>query len=503
MWKPDPTNEEPLFRQIARHFEALIIRGSLSPGAPLPPERKLAQQLAVNRSTITEAYAELRASGLVQSRQGRGTWISEHQWGVSHHRLPNWHDYTTGGTFFPMRPLQKRIQEMQRNPALINMVGGEMHADLTASHLLNRQLNELVLPKSLGYLPPAGDEELRQTLSEYLSERHGISATPDEIMITSGGQQALHLITQCLLKPGDAIALEGPSYGYSLRLFPSAGLRLFRIPLDDQGLLPEEVATLYRKHKIRLVIANPTYQNPTGTVLSLKRRKRLLEICESVRIPIIEDDAYGALTLDGTEAPPPSLLTLSQGRGLVLYIGSFSKTIAAGLRIGWLVAPASVIERFADVKKQIDYGTGTISQKLINSYLRSGEWNRQLKHLQTELTRRRDIMCEALDCYASDLASWNTATGGYHIWCRLKQEIPEGELIEKAIAHGILFSPGGVYGAEPGYVRLSYASSAEQSIDEGIRRFGAVLQAFSTVAAGWNAPKASAWDSRGMSSSCT
>ncbi|MFC4766034.1 PLP-dependent aminotransferase family protein [Effusibacillus consociatus] len=475
-WKLDRTSKEPLFRQIARSFEKRIQSGELPPGAPLPPERKLAEELGVNRSTITAAYEELRASGLTQSVQGSGTCVSDHLWGVSPRRLPNWHQYTNGGSFLPTLPLSKRIREASADPRVINLARGQLSSDLFPEEALSDLLKSTPLTASLSYPDPKGDEIFRHTLSAHLQKHYGIEAAPEEILVVSGAQQALHLLTQCILSPGDAVAIEGPSYAYSLPLFISAGLRLFRIPLDEQGLLPDEVMSLYQKHKIRMVFANPTYQNPTGTTLSLARRKRLLQICEELRIPIVEDDAYGSLTLHGSQAPPPALMKLNQGGGSVIYLGSLSKTAAPGLRIGWVAGPRSVIERLADAKQQMDFGTSIVVQRLVESYLSSGQWERHLQRIRKELTIRRDVMLQALDQYVGDQVKWNMPEGSYHIWCRLRNAIPDREVLETGIQNRVLFLPGEIYGAERGYIRLTYAGVSESEIEEGITRFERTLQ---------------------------
>ncbi|WP_019121013.1 PLP-dependent aminotransferase family protein [Brevibacillus massiliensis] len=473
-WQPDMASDEPIFRQIARHFETSIIRGDLPPGTPLPPQRKLARQFNVNRSTITQAYDELHSLGLVQSHQGKGTWVSENMWGVSYRRIPNWHQYTSGGAFLPSRPLAKLIREASSYPGVINLAEGGLSPELMPSEDIERLLRQISLPPSLSYANPRGDGELRETLAVHWAKEHNLYVDPDEILITTGSQQALHLITQCLLSPGDAIAMEGPSFAYSLPLFTSAGLRLFRLPLDDQGLLPEEVISLHRKHKIRMIFTNPTYQNPTGTVLGGARRKRLLAICEELRLPIVEDDAYGSLTLIGSGKPPRPLKAMDMG-GSVLYIGSLSKTLAPGLRIGWLAGPKSVVERLADAKHVMDSGTGIISQKLAQAYLSSQICQQRLDELTVALTERRDCMLEALEKNLMELADWTRPKGSFYVWCRLRQSINEADLLELGIKHGVIFSPGGIYGAERGYVRLTYAQANRRDITEGVRRLRAAL----------------------------
>ena len=454
-----------------RHFEQRIIQGDFAPGQRLPSERELAKQLQVNRSTVSMAYDELRATGLVRSVRGHGTRVSEDSWGVVPSRMPNWHLYTAKGTFLPALPMDRRIREASNIPGIINLARSELSPDLFPVARLQRLLRTMSVTVPLGYADPRGARPLRDVLVQHLAEQYGIQAHPDQILVTTGAQQSLHLITQCLLAPGDSIALEGPSYAYSLSLFTSAGLRLFRIPMDAQGLQPDAVVELHRKHKIRMVFVNPTYQNPTGTTLPGERRQRLLELCRELRLPIVEDDAYSALTLDDTITPPPALVTMEEGTHNVIYLGSLSKTAAPGLRIGWVVGPASVIARLADAKEQMDLGTSAIAQQLALNLIESGEWTANLKKLQQTLAMRRDRMIQALTRYTDNHVTWHVPYGGYHIWCNTNVRAKDSEVLEMGIRHHVLFVPGGLYGAERGHVKFSFARAAEQEIDEGIRRF--------------------------------
>ncbi|WP_236613814.1 PLP-dependent aminotransferase family protein [Alicyclobacillus acidoterrestris] len=437
--------KEPIFRQIAKHFESLIIEGKLAPGEPLPAERKFAEELGVNRSTVVSAYAELRATGLVQSVQGSGTRVSERMWGVSARKVPNWRQYTLEASFRPTLPLISKLRSASTDPTKINLARGELSEDLLPRREVQELLHRMNIDDSLGYSHPQGSLRLRETLCDHLRKANGIYTDPEHILITSGSQQALHLITQCLLAPGDAIGLEGPSYAYSLPLFSSAGLRLFRIPVDDDGLDPISVKELYQKHMIKMVFVNPTYQNPTGTTLSLSRRKQLLEICEELRIPIVEDGAYSEIRLDKSEAPSNALVTLHGNSDLVIYVGSLSKTAAPGLRIGWVIAPSAVIRRMADAKEQMDFGMNTVVQELANLYLRTG-WRDHLQRLTRELTKRRNSMLMSLQSNAEELCVWNKPLGGYHIWCRLKHIISDAELLDACIQNGVIVTLGIVYG---------------------------------------------------------
>lgn len=474
-WKPDKQSSEPVYQQIIKQLERQIIDGELPPGTVLPAERALARRYGVNRGTVSAAYEELRASGLLQSLQGSGTWVSRHLWGVQ--QIPNWHKYTNGGAFLPAYPLSKRIGEACFAPGIINLAKAELSTPMISALPLERLSRIHKAGLELGYAHPKGSPKLREVLAVHLRTQYGITASPEEILVTSGAQQALHLLSLCLLSPGDAVAMEGPSYFYSLPLFISAGLRLYRLPMDDAGVLPEQIRFLHQKHKIRMVFVNPTYHNPTGIVWSESRRRQVLEICQELRLPLVEDDAYGALTLHGRAKPPLPIKAIDKS-GVVLYVNSMSKTVAPGLRIGWLAGPRSVIERLADAKQQMDFGTSSISQQLAASFLDGASWSTQMERLSSYLLEQRQTMLDALEKEAGDFLSWNDPEGSFHFWCRLHRPLDEEELLEAMIREGVVCTPGSVYGAEAGWLRLTYSWESKAGIQEGIRRLTRVLRAF-------------------------
>ncbi len=185
-WQPDAKNNLPVFRQIASYFEKQISSGKLSPGQPLPTERALAKEFSVNRSTMTAAYAELRASGLVQSVQGSGTRVSEHHWGVAIRPAPSWHEYTSGGGFQPTLPLIRRIREASLKPGIINLAQGELSPDLFPVEPLNELIHRMNFTGPFGYSNPQGDERLREALAQHVREEYGLQTTPNEILVSSG-----------------------------------------------------------------------------------------------------------------------------------------------------------------------------------------------------------------------------------------------------------------------------------------------------------------------------
>lgn len=468
------TGSAPRYRQIVSYIETQILSGEMSPGSLLPTERKLAALLQVNRSTVSVAYDELRAKGVIRSIQGSGTRVSEDAWGL-HMRAPDWTGYLSQGIFQPTLPLVRHIWEENRKSKNINLARGEMFPELwpVRSWSLGGQLPSQI---ELGYGDPRGESTLREAISKHLNHHYGLNVSSDRILVTAGSQQGLLLVIQSLLRPGDAVGLEKPSYAYSLPLFASAGIRMFPIPVDAQGLLPEEVARLYRRHKIRMVFVTPTYQNPTGTTLTPDRRRRLIDICRELRIPIVEDDAHGALAMEGSPPPPQPVAAIDGAEQQVIYLGTLSKTFAPGLRVGWMTGAKPVIERIAGIREQMDFGISGITQAIAEKVLSTDIWEKNVGRLRRSLTIRRNAMIGALKNSFGDEMAFAIPAGGYHIWGKLQPSVRDQDLLEAAIRHGVVFVPGIVYGAESGHVRLTYASSSESEITEGVRRFHAAWQ---------------------------
>ncbi|MGG4396143.1 PLP-dependent aminotransferase family protein [Paenibacillus thiaminolyticus] len=475
MWMPDRRSSQPLYQQIADDIERRIAYGEFPPGSLLPSERKLAAQLGVNRSTVILAYAELRALGIIESRSGSGTRVSKYKWGATPKHTPNWHRYVEGGSFLPNVAFLRRIREaLQQDSTLIDFASGELGADLSPVEEINALIDENHYTGYLGYDNPQGFLPLREALVSFLSQYRGIQTTESSILITSGSQQSLYLITQCLLAPGDAVAIEDPSYCYSLPMFQSAGLRLFRLPVDQHGIRPEDVRALYKKHRIKMVFLNPNYQNPTGAVLDAERRAELLHVTSELGLPIVEDDPFSLTAYDGN---PPLPLKSIDSLGSVLYIGSFSKIAASGLRVGWMVAPHSVVDRLADARQQMDFGLSVVPQKVAAQFLKSAYTRPHLDRLRMNLLYKRDVAIEALQRELPGLVSFPVPQGGLHLWCKILPEVNDGKLLEEAIRNGVIFAPGSVYGSDSGYVRFTYARPKAEEIAPGIAAFAASLRA--------------------------
>jgi GntR family transcriptional regulator, regulator for abcA and norABC len=478
-WKPQPSTEMPIFRQIFHYYEQQIINGLLTPGAKFPAERELAATLSVNRSTISAAFEELRIAGLVSTKLGSGTRVSELMWETIPYRSPNWKRYTANWTYNPSLLLQNHIHKAASKPNMISMTTGELSPDLMPLDLLKTISAELDFTHPFSYNDDIlGDSKLRESLSNHLAKQQ-IYAVPQQLLITSGVKHSLHLIAHTLLQPGEAIAVEGPSYLYAMQVFTAAGLRMVKIPMDAEGLIPEAIPDLYHKYRIRMVFTNPTFHNPTGTTLSLARRHALLAICEQLRIPIIEDDPYGLINLETDLPVPPALRALPGGEHSVIYIGTMSKFVTPGMRLGWIIAPLQVITKIAEAKNRMGYSTSHAGERLAQLYLDSPSLDLQLDFIRMTLASRRSILLTALqdqiERYATPVTP-HIHAGGFYIWLKLKSPVADKILIEACINQEVLVYPGSIYGAEKGYFRLTFASIRESKIIEGVQRISKTLK---------------------------
>lgn len=471
-WRPDRNAKKAIYKQLAEYMEQGIADGTFPPDKPLPSERYLAKELNVNRSTVVAAYDELEANGLIQRNRGSGTTISKDIWGIAKKRIPSWNRYIEAGSFLPNLPVTQRIRKEAVEHQLINLASGELSEDLFPLKSLREITSTRSFIGSLGYDHPQGSAILRSTLTKHVKQYRGIETSPSSILITSGAQQALHLVVQCLLKPGDAVAIENPSYNFSLPIFQSAGIKVYDLPVHQEGINPDELLSLYKKHRIRMIFLNPSYQNPTGYFMNAQQRKAILEISSEYGIPVVEDDPYSLTSFNGEKIPTLKSMDV---HGNVLYISSLSKIVASGLRIGWIIGPTSVIERLADAKQQIDFGHSSFTQWIANDFMESENFQSHMKRLVKELEKRKNKIVESLNFYLKDEVEFTVPNGGIHIWVHIKKDHHESQLLEESMNRGVIYVPGSTMGSNKGFVRFTFAREDVQSIDEGIKRFAEAL----------------------------
>lgn len=471
-WKPNKEDKMPIYRQIVKYISQKIAAGDWTIGSRLPSQRAMAEVFGVNRSTIVAAMEELISYGILESDFGGGTRVASNTWSLLMSQPPDWNKYIQSGPFRANLSTIQTINKMEFEPGYIRIGTGELSPELYPGKLVSRIFRRMPerIP-NLGYLGPLGLPELGQALAPWLKKNQGIDVEPSNIMISSGSLQGLQLVSVCMLKRGSNVYTEAPSYLKSLQIFQSAGMKLQGVPLDKEGL---QYWNIKEASNDALLYTIPTYHNPTGTVMSEERRKEVMGFCQKQRMPILEDDAYGQLWLD--EKPPASLKSRDK-TGSVIYMGTISKTMAPGLRIGWVVGPEAVVYRLGDVKMQTDYGASSVSQWMMTELINSGDYDIYLDFLRKELKARRDHALDALKKYFSDLALWNVPAGGFYIWLRLKHKVSIEKVFQDALKAGILLNPGNVYDyAENHAIRLSYAYADPDDLTKALETLAAIIE---------------------------
>ncbi|MFV1861973.1 PLP-dependent aminotransferase family protein [Bacillus amyloliquefaciens] len=461
----------PKYIQIIQFIKEKIGNGEWPIGSKIPSQRTLAKHFEVNRSTVITALEELTADGLIEGRMGKGTVVTNNTWTLlAKNSAPDWDQYVTSGIQQPSQKIVQEINKSESNSDLIQLSKGELSHEIFPLAVMKEIMGKVSQNiEAFGYEEPKGYLPLREALSGYL-RTIGIQASPSSILIVSGALQALQLISMGLLQRGSTVYLDQPSYLYSLHVFQSAGMKLTGVPMDHDGLLPEHIRMARGERGRAILYTNPCFQNPTGILMSKKRREEILAASENTQLPIIEDDIYRELWID--EIPPDPIKTIDKN-GHVLYIGSLSKTLSPGLRIGWIVGPEPVIERLSDIKMQTDYGSSSLSQRVAAEWFISGEYQQHLEQVRSQLKVRRELALSVLETHLKDVATWNIPKGGFFVWVKILPSISMKLLYTKALSKGILLNLGRIYAEEKGnYIRLSYAYASLEDLQKGIYELG-------------------------------
>ena len=473
-WKPNKTDDTPVYRQIVQYISGKIRSGDWVIGSRLPSQRAMAEAFGVNRSTVVTAMDELISYGILESGFGGGTKVKSNTWSLLMSQPPDWNKYIQSGPFRANLSTIQTINKLEFEPGYIRIGTGELSPQLYPGKLVSRIFRRM--PErisSLGYLGPLGLPELGEALSAWLKARQGIEAEPANILAVSGSLQGLQLVSVCMLKRGSNVYTESPSYLKSLQVFQSAGMNLHGIPMDEEGI---KYWNIKEASIDSLLYTIPTHHNPTGVVMSEKRRQEVLNFCQRCRLPVLEDDAYGQLWFDGK---PPEALKARDKTGSVIYMGTVSKTMAPGLRVGWVVGPEAVVYRLGDVKMQTDYGASSVSQWMMTELITSGDYDIYLEALRGELRARRDNALAALERYFKELAVWNKPTGGFYIWLRLKRKAPMDKVFSDALKAGVLLNPGNIYDyTENNAIRLSYAYAEPEDMEKALKILAGIIEKY-------------------------
>ena len=384
--------------------------------------------------------------------------------------------------------LIRELLKLTERPEVISFAGGLPAPDVFPIEEV-RAASERVLSdwgtSALQYTTTEGYRPLRELLVRHMS-RYGVKVGPENVLITSGSQQALDLIGKLLINPGDRVLTDAPTYLGALQAFNSYQADYLPVPIDDEGMDVEALEDRMRAGP-KFVYALPNFQNPAGVTLSLPRRKRLVERAASLGIPIVEDDPYGQLRYEGEHLPPLVKLDAethgcANGErsfsGNVLYLSTLSKTLAPGLRIAWVVAPEAVITRLVQIKQGADLHTSTFCQYVAYEVARGGFLDRHVKRIRTLYGSRRDAMLASLERHAPPGVRWTRPGGGLFLWATLPEGFDTLELLDEAIAENVAFVPGAAFypcGGGERSMRLNFSFCPPDVIDEGIKRLSNVI----------------------------
>ncbi|GGP03089.1 GntR family transcriptional regulator [Nonomuraea glycinis] len=367
-------------------------------------------------------------------------------------------------------------------PEVVSLAGGMPYVNALPLDLVGQLVSDLVTrrgPVALQYGSGQGDPHLREQICDVM-RLEGIHAGADDVVVTVGSQQALDLITRIFIDPGDVVLAEGPSYVGALGTFAAYQAKVVHIAMDDQGIVPESLAqTIYALETagapIKFLYTIPTFQNPSGVTLNMARRQQVLDICQRAGILIVEDNPYGLL---GFDAEPMRALRADNADGVV-YLGSFSKTLAPGFRVGWALAPHAIRDKLVLAMESAVLSHSTFTQLAVGEYLASQPWQEQIKTFKELYRERRDALLGALEALMPPEVTWTRPGGGFFVWAQLPEGLDSKAILPRAVAERVAFVPGtGFYsdGSGARHMRLSFCYPEPDRIREGVRRLAGVIE---------------------------
>jgi GntR family transcriptional regulator/MocR family aminotransferase len=483
-----PLNYEspvPLYKQIQIFLRDQIQSGALAAEMQLPASRELSSSLSVSRITVTNAYAELEAEGLIYTKLGSGTFVTPHEIGLkdadatrtSTGDWPLWQQELLSRTWLPTHREMERLLLSVKHPDPISFTAGMGAEELFPTEEFRKTMNAVLRRdgwKAFNYGEYGGFPPLRADVAHILTNQ-GIPTSPQEVLITSGSQQAIALVVRLLLRPGEVVLVENPTYVGAIDLFRSLDVRLLGVPMDRDGMIIEAVEDALITANPGLIYTIPTFHNPTGISMSGIRRRQLIRLADRFNVPILEDDCFGDLRYEGTALP--ALKSLDPG-GRVIYINTFSKMLMPGLRVGYLVASGPVIDRLMACKQATDLSTCNPIQRALEAYISVGRYKAHLRRVCKFYCQRRDAMVAALKQYMPPGVQWQTPQGGMFLWLRLPEACSANDLFPLAGEEGVIYAPGSIFfpgEREQPFLRLNFVMNPPEIIQEGIRRLGSAI----------------------------
>jgi 2-aminoadipate transaminase len=382
----------------------------------------------------------------------------------------------------------RELLKLTQKPEIISFAGGLPAGELFPTERFAEACKKVLAENArlaLQYGPTEGYQPLREMIAHNLN-RYGIPASPDNVLITSGSQQALDLIAKLLINRGDQLLTEAPTYLGALQAFNVFGARYVTVPIDRDGIRTDELEVALRSGP-KFMYLLPNFQNPGGVTMSLERRKELVGLSNRYGIPIIEDDPYGQLRFEGEHQPPLVLLDRDNMKsdphyqlGNIIYLSTFSKTLAPGMRLGWIVAPPDVISKLVQLKQSADLHTSTFNQIVAYEVARDGFIDEHVRTIRRVYKERRDVMLKAMDEFFPKNVEYTRPNGGLFLWVTLPEGMDCDRLFKAAVDQNVAFVPGYCFYPDEadGYrnFRLNFSASNPEQIREGIRRLSVAIK---------------------------
>lgn len=452
---------DKLFEQVYDYVLERIRRGEWTANEKLPSVRALATELNVHRLTVFKAYQLLKQNQHVSVKDKSGYYV-----------LPNYMLQAAS----PNDPIvsayvhKSHLSEIHQVQATYQFSKALLDPNLLPNLYFSEYVKKVfnLYPKVLGtYSSTQGDLELREALCRYFTTRNHFFLSPNELLITSGSQEAIDLIARVLVKNRDVVLLERPTYSPAIDVFRRQGATTIPVEIQPYGYDLEQVENIMQQYKPRLFYLNPTFHNPTGYVVPAEQRKRLVELAEKYHCLLIEDDPGRDIYFE--EEPPPPFFSYDTA-GYVIYIRSFSKYVAPGLSIAAVACRPAYMDYLIKAKSLSDSGAPLLNQKIFLHYFFTERMQQHLAKLRTALALRKDIMEEELSVTGWE---WSSPTGGFNLWIKLPESTPMDLLLKKSIEQSITFVPGSI--CDPlreftSWIRMSYSYLNDQQMREGIRR---------------------------------
>lgn len=472
---------------LKQKLRAEILRrirlGLLRPGEQLPPSRRLAEDLQVNRGTVSAVYDELTEEGILDSHVGRGTFVTRglrlEVLGPTEAPGPfRWRDHFTDADVHPRERARMAELAARGGEDAISFAGLVPDEALFPTESFRRALNTVLREAGaslLSYGPPDGHEPFLDFLGGYLAETRGLRAGPNELLAVNGSQQALDLLGRAFLRPGDTVLVEEPSYYGALDIWRSYGARLVGAPVDAHGVVVEGMEALIARERPKLIYVMPTFQNPTGATLSTDRREALVRLAARYEVPLVEDDFDGELYYG--DPPPPALKTLPDSEP-VIYVGTPSKMLFPGLRIGWVAASEPVVRHLSRLKQVSDLSGSQLLQAALARFAASGALREHSDRVREAYGERVHRLLRALERHLPRGVTFTRPRGGLSLLVSLPEGVDTSQLLEEAVDKGVIFTPGRLFFLNDGgsHLRLTFGNVRTEDVEEGVRRLAKVIR---------------------------